>query len=199
VPARDEVLRLIRDQKLVRPRDLQRHGIRPNLLWKLARDGQVERIGRGLYQLPGTNIGGENTSLVEVAKAVPHCIICLLSALRFHELGTQQPPSVWIAIDRKARKPKQRTVDLTVVRFSGAALVQGVHTHQLEGFPVRITNPGRTVADCFKYRNKIGIDVAVEALRECVNDRKATIGEIGEFARLNRVYNVIRPYLESFV
>ena len=196
--SRDEVLKIVRELKLVRPRDLERHGFHPNILWRLAKEGQVERIGRGLYQLPGTVLS-EYVSLLEVVKAVPNSIICLLTALRFHEIGTQEPHHVWIAIDRKARKPKSRTVEMEIVRFSGIARVKGVETHKIDGFSIRVTNAGRTVADCFKYRNKIGIDVAVEALRECLYDRKSTIGEIGEYAKLNRVYNVMRPYLESFI
>ena len=194
--SRDKVLKIVRELKLVRPRDLERQGIRPNVLWKLAKEGQVERIGRGLYQLPGTVLS-EYVSLLEVVKAVPNSIICLLTALRFHEIGTQEPPRVWIAIDRKARKPKSRTVEMEIVRFSGVARVKGVETHQVDGFSIRVTNPGRTVADCFKYRNKIGLDVALEALRECLMDNKATIDQLWHFAGVCRVQNVMRPYLEA--
>jgi predicted transcriptional regulator of viral defense system len=162
----------------------------------LAKVGQ-NVIGRGLYQLPNAIPGGENCSLVEVSKAVPSCIICLLSALRSHELGTQEPPSVWIAIDRKARKPRNRTVKLEVDRFSGNARIVGVENHVLDGFSVRITNPGRTVADCFKYRNKIGLDVALEALRECLVDKKATIDQLWNYAGICRVQRIMRPYLEA--
>jgi predicted transcriptional regulator of viral defense system len=196
VASRDKVLKIVRELKLVRPRDLERQGIRPNVLWKLAKEGQVERIGRGLYQLPGTVLS-EYVSLLEVVKAVPNSIICLLTALRFHEIGTQEPPRVWIAIDRKARKPKSRTVEMEIVRFSGVARVKGVETHRIDGFSIRVTNPGRTVADCFKYRNKIGLDVALEALRECLMDNKATIDQLWHFAGVCRVQNVMRPYLEA--
>ena len=173
-------------------------GLRGAVLWELAREGIVERVGRGLYRFAGADVT-ENVSLAEVAKAVPGGVICLLTALAFHELTTQLPHKVWMAVDRKARKPKARTVQLEIFRFSGPGLVEGVEVHRIEGIPVRITNPARTVADCFKYRNKVGLDVAMEALRDCLHDRKATVDELVRFAKLDRVWNVMRPYMEATV
>lgn len=195
---KEKVLALFSNRGLLQPLDLLRAGLRPAVLWELAQQGFIERVGRGLYRLAGADLT-ENVSLAEAAKAIPRGIVCLLTALRFHGLTTQLPHSVWVAIDRKARKPKARTVRLEIVRFSGWALVEGVETHQIEGVNVRITNPARTVADCFKYRNKIGLDVALEALRDCLRARKATVSEISRFVKLNRVWRIVRPYLEAMI
>lgn len=198
VTNREKALELLHSQGLLRPRDLAATGLRGAMLWELAREGIVERVGRGLYRLAGANVT-ENVSLAEAAKAVPGGVICLLTALAFHELTTQLPHKVWMAVDRKARKPKFRTVQLEIFRFSGPGLVEGVEVHRIGGVPVRITNPARTVADCFKYRNKVGLDVAMEALRDCLHDRKATVDDLVRFAKLDRVWNVIRPYMEATV
>lgn len=139
----------------------------------------------------------EHHSLAEVCKRVPHGVICLLSALRFHELTTQNPFEVWIAVDIKAREPKLEPLQVRVVRFSGKALTEGVEEMTIEGVRVRVYNPAKTVADCFKYRNKVGRDVALEALRDCLSQRKATRGEIWSYAQICRVANVMRPYLEA--
>ena len=198
VTSRERALKLLRSQGILRPRDVAQAGLRSAVLWDLARQGIVERVGRGLYRLTGADVT-EHASLTEAAKAVPGGVICLLTALAFHELTTQLPHRVWMAVDRKARKPKARTVGFEVVRFSGAGLVEGVDVHRLDGVAVRITNPARTVADCFKYRNKVGLDVAMEALRGCLHDRKATVDELVRFAKLDRVWRVMRPYLEASV
>jgi predicted transcriptional regulator of viral defense system len=123
--------------------------------------------------------------------------VCLLSALRFHNLTTQAPHQIWLALDRKARHPKVDYLPLRVVRFSGTALQEGQEQHVIEGVPVRVYNPGKAVADCFKYRNKIGLDVALEALREAWRNRACTLSELTHYARICRVSNVMRPYLES--
>lgn len=195
---RERVLDLLREKGLLQPRDLVRAGLRPAVLWDLVHEGLAEQAGRGLYRLAGSK-NGENVSLVEATKGIQHGVVCLLTALRFHSLTTQLPHRVWIAIDRKARKPKPRAVQLEIVRFSGKALTEGVGIHRIEGVPVRITNPARTVADCFKYRNKIGLDVAVEALRDSLRDRKVTATEISRFAKFNRVLRIMRPYLEAMI
>jgi predicted transcriptional regulator of viral defense system len=139
----------------------------------------------------------EHHALAEVGKRVPKGTICLLSALRFHNLTTQIPHEIWVALDRKARYPKVDYLSLRVVRFSGAALQEGQQQHVIEGVLVCIYNPAKTVADCFKYRNKIGLDVAMEALREAWRNRSCTMSELTHYARICRVSNVMRPYLES--
>lgn len=141
----------------------------------------------------------EHHSLAEAAKRVPRGIVCLLSALRFHDLGTQNPFEVWLAIGNKDRAPRPGSPPLRVVRFSGRAFDYGQERHVLEGVPVRITSMPKTVADCFKYRNKIGLDVALEALRDCVRRRKAMPSALLEAARVCRVENVMRPYLEAIL
>ena len=139
----------------------------------------------------------EYHTLVEVAKTVPHAVVCLLSALRFHGLTTQAPFEVWIAIGQKARRPKVEFVQLRVSRFSQATLTEGVEESLIEGVPVRVFSAAKTIADCFKYRNKIGLDVAIEALRDCRRERKCSNADLWRFAKICRVANVMRPYIEA--
>ena len=191
-----QVLRLVRRLGIVRPRDLRAHKLPGDALWRLARRGLLVQRSRGLYALAGHEFT-EHHSLAEAAKRVPQGVICLLSALRAHNLTTQSPHEVWIAIDRKARLPKSGAAKLRVVRFSGAALSEGIEQRQIEGVRVPIYNVAKTVADCFKYRNKIGLDVALEALREAWRSRRATSNDLWKYAEICRVANVMRPYLES--
>jgi predicted transcriptional regulator of viral defense system len=135
--------------------------------------------------------------LAEVACRVPKGIICLLSALRFHTLTTQAPFEVWLAIENKAVAPKLNYPPLRIVRFSGTAFTDGVETHVVDGVTIRVTSVAKTVADCFKYRNKIGLDVALEALREAWHEKRMSSDEIWHYAKVCRVANVMRPYLES--
>jgi predicted transcriptional regulator of viral defense system len=192
----EEVLELVRKIGVVRPRDLKPKEIPQDYLWRLHRRGLLTRVGRGLYTLSEADIT-ENHSLAEAERRVPHGVICLLSALRFHGITTQLPHEVWIAIERTARRPKSEGLSLRVVRFSGKALTSGVEEHTIEGGKVKIYGVAKTVADCFKYRNKIGLDVALEALRECRTERRATVDELWKYAKICRVANVIRPYLEA--
>jgi predicted transcriptional regulator of viral defense system len=194
----EKVLEYVRRTGIVRSRDLTQLGVPQDYLWRLYRRGLLERVGRGLYTFPEAE-ATEHHSLAEACKRVPHGVICLLSALRFHEITTQSPYQVWIAIDVKARAPKADRLSLRVVRFSGLALSEGVQEQTLEGVRLRVFNPAKTVADCFKYRNKIGRDVAVEALRDCLSQHKATADEVWRYAKICRVTEVIRPYLEAMV
>lgn len=181
---------------VVRPRDLASHGITPEHLRRLYQRGLVQQPARGLYRAADAKVTAYH-SLAAVAKRVPNGVICLLSALRFHEFTTQSPPDVWIGIRSGARVPSLGHSLTRFVRYSEASLAVGSAIHQIEGVPVRITNPAKTVADCFKYRNKVGLDVALEALRECRRLRLATPNQIAQFAKVNRVFNVMRPYLEA--
>ena len=165
-------------------------------LTRLVHSGRLERIGRGLYALPNRDVT-EHQGLVETAKRIPHGVFCLLSALRFHGLTTQDPFEVWMAIDRKSRRPRQDYPPLRVVRFSARALVEGVVEHRIEGVRVRITSPARTVVDCFRYRSKVGLDVAIEALRDYRRGAAGTVDELWKAAEVARVRSVIRPYLEA--
>jgi predicted transcriptional regulator of viral defense system len=165
-------------------------------LQRLVSAGEVEKVGDGLYRLSSSELN-ELETIAMVGAAIPTGIICLLSALRIHEIGTQSPAEVWIAIDRKARKPVRVAARIRVVRFSGAMLTYGVQTRPMLGVPVRITSPARTVVDCFRYRNKLGLDVALEALRDSVGSRKATIDEITRSAEVCHARTVMRTYLEA--
>jgi len=190
------ILDLAAERGLIRPRDLAEHGLPTVLLTRLVRQGRLQRVGRGLYALPDRPVSEHNT-LAEVARKHPHAIVCLLSALRFHDLTTQSPFEVWLAIPNKARAPKMDYPPLRIVRFSGEALTVGVEEHVIDGVPVRVTSVARTVADCFKFRNKIGLDVALEALQEAWRAKRVSMDELWRYATLCRVANVMRPYMES--
>ena len=194
----EQVLDLARKVGVLRPRDLAQRGIPAVYLHRLHRRGMLVQSARGLYTLSKRDLTA-NHSLAQVCKRIPHGVVCLLSALRFHGLTTQMPAEVWIAIDRKARRPAVGDLPVRIVRFSGAALREGVEEHRIEGITVRVTNPAKTIADCFKYRNKIGLDVALEALREGWRERGFSMDELWKYARLCRVANVMRPYLEAMV
>jgi predicted transcriptional regulator of viral defense system len=181
---------------VVRPRDVEAAGIPREYLLRLMRRGVLERSGRGLYRLADAPVT-EHHSLAEAGKRLPNATVCLLSALVFHELTTQNPAEVWIALPPGSRTPRANGQRLRVVRFTGAALTEGREEHRIEGVPVAIYSAAKTVADCFKFRNKIGLDVALEALRECVRQRKASIREVHDFAKICRVARVMQPYLEA--
>jgi len=196
--ATERILNLAARQPLVRPRDVEALGIAREFLLRLHRQGILVRPARGVYALADSSVT-EHHTLAVAAKRVPRGVVCLLSALRFHGLTTQDPHEVWMAIDFKAHKPSIESPALRVLRFSGRALEEGIDTHVIEGVQVRIYCPAKTVADCFKYRNKIGVDVAIEALRDTLRARKTTVDEIHRFAKICRVANVMRPYLEAAV
>ena len=181
---------------ILRARDLVACGIRRAYLYRLHKMGVVERVGRGLYVFRNANLT-EGHSIAEASKKVQHGVVCLLSALRLHGLTTQNPFEVWMAIDRKARLPKSYTPNIRLVRFSGEALTAGVEVRKIERVSVRVYGVAKTVADCYKYRNKIGLDVALDALRECRKKRACTMDELWHFAKICRVTNVMRPYLEA--
>jgi len=183
---------------MIRPRDLKEFNIPAKYLQRLYERGEVYRSGRGIYILADAEIT-ENFSLAEACKRVPHGVVCLLSALRFHQIGTQNPYEVWMAIDPKAHRPKLDYPPLRIFRFSGAALQEGVEEHRVSDGTIRVYNVPKTVADCFRYRNKIGIDVAIEALRECWRERRTTMDELWRYAAVARISTVIKPYLESLV
>jgi len=191
----DRALKLARRRQGVTARELAAAGIHRQILTRLVAAGEVERVVRGFYRLADQS-STEHHGLVMASAAVPQGTICLLSALQFHGIGTQLPSQVWLAIDRRARRPALKHPPLRVMRFSGAALTEGVESHRLEGRTVRVYGVAKTLADCFKYRNKIGLDVAIEALREVWRARRLTMDELDRYARICRVQRVIRPYLE---
>ena len=181
---------------LTRTRELEHKGYTRPHIRALVERGVLEQISRGLYRV-AERAPDEHFSMLAVAARVPQAIICLLSALRFHNIGTQSPHEIWIALDRKARKPRLGGLRIRVVRFSGIALKEGVEDRLIGDRKVKITSSARTIADCFKYRNKIGLDVALEALREAWREKRATSDELWRYAKVCRVANVMRPYLES--
>lgn len=196
--SRERLLRLARRRETLTASEAARSGIHSQQLSRLVRDGVLERIARGQYRLSERPVT-EHHGLAVAARAVPHGVICLISALSFHGIGTQLPFEVWMAIDRRARRPSLGYPRLRVVRFSGPALAAGVETHRIEGQSVRVYSVAKTLADCFKYRNKIGLDVALEALREAWRERRVRLDDLDRFARICRVDRVMSPYIEALV
>jgi len=192
----ERLIDLARSQGLIRPCDLAPLGIPRVSLTRAVRRGLLERIGRGLYGLPGREVSAHG-SLAGVGRRVPKGVVCLLSALRFHGLTTQNPFEVWLAIENKALAPKLDYPPLRIVRFSGEAFTEGVEEHVVDSVTIRVTGVAKTVADCFKYRNKIGLDIALEALREAWHEKRMSSDDIWRYAKVCRVANVMRPYLDS--
>ncbi len=185
-----------RSKAVLQPRDFARLRIHPQQISRLVSKGELIRVGRGRYVLP-QSAHSENLGLALVAAAVPRSVICLLSALRFHGIGTQAPHEVWIAVAQGATRPRLDYPPVRVTLVSGSAFTYGVEHHQVDGVPVRIYSPAKTVADCFKFRNKIGLDVAIEALREALRAKNCTREELWAAGKVCRVTTVIRPYLEA--
>ena len=192
----ERTLEIMKRTGVLRPRDLNACGLSRTVLQRLHHRGQVRRVGRGLYVLPDADVTEYHT-LAQASKRVPRGVVCLLSALRFHGLTSQAPFQVWLAIEEKARKPRVDHPPLRFVRFSGAAFESGIEEHRIEGVVVSIYGPAKTVADCFKYRHKIGLDIAIEALRDCRRQRLCTNDQLWHYAKICRVANVMRPYLEA--
>ena len=193
---RQQVIDFAKKHFVVRPRDLAELSLPKDYLNQLYQEGIFLKLGRGLYQYPEQAISSHQ-SLVEVAKLAPKGVISLLSALSFHEIGTQNPFEVWLAIDRKGWRPTINYLPVRYVTMSQEALHAGLEVHQVEGVDVNIFCPAKTVADCFKYRNKIGLDIAIEALKEGWKDRKFTMDQLSKYAITCRVAKVMQPYMES--
>ena len=179
-----------------RSRDLVAAGFTRSELSRGVAAGELVRVGRGLYARPDFELS-EHGSLATVAKRAPGVVFCLLTALRLHELTAQAPFEVWIAIGNKSHPPRLDYPPLRTLRFSDASLRAGVETRVIDGVPVQVTGVAKTVADCFKFRNKIGLDVALEALRDALKSRKISADELWKYAKINRVTNVMRPYLDA--
>ncbi len=195
---RERLLHLAQRKSVLATADVVAAGIHTQELSRLVRAGAIERIARGQYRLPEQPIT-EHHGFVIAARAAPRGVICLLSALSFHGIGTQLPFEVWMAIDRRARRPSLRHPPLHIVRFTGQALAAGIETHDIEGQAVRVYGVAKTIADCFKYRNKVGLDVPLEALRETWRARRFGMDEMDRYARICRVERVMGPYLEALV
>ena len=179
-----------------RQRDAAEVGVHSRTLRRLVDDGSIERVARGLYRVAEAE-PTEHYTRAAVCARVPSAVVCLLTALSVHELGTQLPHEVWIAIPHKARTPRLPGLPVRVVRFSGAALRYGVVNTTFEGVPVRITSPARTVVDCFRFRRLVGKDVAIEALRDALRDRKASVDQIWRAAEVCRAKSLVGPVLDA--
>lgn len=195
---RTHALDLLKARGMLRLREFVAEGIGPETLARLVREGAVARPARGLYQLPDAQVEAAHT-LAEAAALVPKGIVCLTSALQYHELTLQMPTAVWMAIERTAWRPKIDYPRIRFVRFTGDSLTDGVARHRIEGVEVPITDPARTIVDCFRYRAKVGLDVAMEGLREGLRRRRCTPDELWRYARKARVWSVMRPYVEAMV
>lgn len=190
------ILDLARQKGMLRPGDLHGVGAARVVLTRLTASGQLEKVGRGLYRLPGTTTS-EHETLATVAAKVPQAVFCLLTALQFHGLTTQLPRQVWIAMPRGSHAPKIDYPPVKMVQFTGEAYAEGIEVFERDQVPLRVYSVAKTVADCFKHRNKIGLDVAIEALRDARAQKKAAANELWRYAKICRVANVMRPYLEA--
>lgn len=197
-PKEQELLALVEQQGILRTRQLADHGIARVYLQRLVDKGMLERIGRGLYRSPQAEVSLHH-SLAAAAQRTPEAVVCLLSALAYHELTTQLPHVVWLALPLGKAAPQPDYPPIQVVHVSGRAFQAGVETHPIEGVAVRIYGVAKTVVDCFKFRNRIGVDVAVESLRQCLAERRCTVDELLHYAAICRMTKVMRPYMEALL
>jgi predicted transcriptional regulator of viral defense system len=181
---------------IARLAELRDAGVSAATVSRMERDGEVLRLARGLYQLPDAPLDTHH-SLAEVAKRIPKGVVCLVSALAFHGLTDQLPRPVWLAIGHKDWPPKPDGTPFRLVRFTDRLLNEGVEIHSIEGVSVKVFGIAKSVADCFRYRNKIGLPVAIEGLQEALRQRKTTPAEIARQAERGAVATIIRPYLEA--
>ena len=191
-----QVLKLIKQKLTLRSSDLQATGVPRVVLTRMVRKGVLEKVSRGLYRKPNTFLS-ENETLVDIALVAPRAIFCLLSALQFHGITTQLPREVWIAMPQGSRVPKMDYPPIRMMRFSGKTYSEGVQTVVRDRVALKIYSPAKTVVDCFKFRNKVGLDVALEALKDALKKKKATRDELYYFAKIERVIKIILPYLEA--
>ena len=194
----DDLLDLAEEKGILRARDLKEHGIPRDYLRRLIGRGELVRLGRGLYQRADHDVTAQH-SLAEAAKRVPKGVICLVSALRVHDVTTQSPFDIWMAIGHKDRTPTVEHLSLRIVRTSGEARTEGIETHDIEGVSVPVSSPAKTVVDCFKFRKRVGTDVAIEALRDFHRTQAGTMDEHWHYAEICRVRTVITPYMEAIV
>ena len=192
----DRLLQIAQKKGLLRTGDLTAHGIPRVYLTRLTASGKLARSGRGLYRLTDASLS-ENEGLTIVAARAPQAVFCLLTALQFHGLTTQLPRQVWIALPQGSHAPKVDYPPVKLIQYSGDAFTQGIETHHIDQVDIRVYNAAKTVADCFKHRNKIGLDVALEALKDARSQKKASADDLWRYAKICRVANVMRPYLEA--
>ena len=195
---RDRTVALLKANGPMRGIELSGAGVHPETLARMLKDQTLTRVTRGLYQLADAEVTAPH-NLAEIARLVPKGVICLVSALQFHDLTLQIPGRVWLAIGSKARKPKIDYPPVRVVRFGPRALSLGVQTHNVDGVSVPIFDPAKTVVDCFRFRQHVGLDVALEGLHNVIRSGKAKPAQIVDYARDTRIWSVLRPYLEAVV
>jgi len=195
---KQQILQLASAKGIICAKDVEAAGISRTYLHEMQKEGLLEKISTGLYTLPEAPIT-ENSALVEIAKKIPHAVISLISALNYHELTTQLSPDIWLTVPKSSRKPKIKYPPINLTYVSDPAYSFGIQEHIINGVTVKIYSPAKTVADCFKFRSKVGIDVAIEALRNVRRTRKATIDELMEAAKVNRVLKIMNPYMEATV
>lgn len=191
-----KLLALIKQQGVLRSCDLKKYKIPRVFLTRLVKQNHVEKIARGLYRSPEFAVS-ENDTLLQVMQKTPNAVICLLSALQFHALTTQMPRAVWIAMPRGSHTPVIDYPPIKMIQFSKKSYLAGIQVIKEKNLVLRIYNPAKTIADCFKHRRKIGLDVAIEALKSAIDAKKATYDELFYYAKINRVQNIMKPYLES--
>ncbi|MCA1755459.1 MAG: type IV toxin-antitoxin system AbiEi family antitoxin domain-containing protein [Spirochaeta sp.] len=193
---RERLIELLESSSVLKASAIVNHGIDRKTVQRMVQTGEIQRIGRGLYSLSDYEVDSYH-SYVEAQLLVETGVICLLSALSFHAIGTQTPRYVWLAVSRPSRIPKIEGLPVKIVTFSEPAFSAGIEEHQIEGATVKVYSPAKTVADCFKFRNKLGTDVAIEALREAVREKNVSPDELLRFADICRVRSVLVPYLEG--
>jgi len=198
-PTKEKLLiRAFKKKPLMHTMEIVKIGISRQYLSKLLNKGTIEKVERGLYKISQSPIS-EYCSLARSSVLVPHGVICLLSALQFYKLTTQMPFEVWMAVKDQSRKPQAGNLSLKIIKLSPLAYQSGIEEHSLDGVKVKIYSPAKTIADCFKFRHKIGLDIAIEALKDYLKLKLGSIDEIWEYAKICRVMKIIRPYLESLV
>ncbi|MFM8899862.1 MAG: AbiEi antitoxin N-terminal domain-containing protein [Burkholderiales bacterium] len=192
------ILDLAQHRRVLRAADVREQGWSPQLLVSLHQSGKLQRVARGLYSLPDVEMS-EHQALIEVCKRLPKAVLCLLTALQYHGMGTQMPHQVWVALPHGTQTPALAYPPLRITRLRGAAYTEGIQTVIEQGVPLRVYNAAKTVTDCFKFRHKIGLDVALEALKEAWRARQVTMAELNHYAKINRMERVMQPYLEAVV
>ena len=198
VPQQQQALALLQSRGMLRQKDLIAAGIAPEVLARLVRDQLIVRPARGLYQLPDMPLDAGHT-LAEATLLVPKGIVCLISALQYHDLTLQMPSAVWMAIDIDAWRPRIVHPSIRFVRFQGQGMIEGIARHRIGAVDVAITDPARTIVDCFRFRGKVGLDVALEGLREGLRMKRCTPDDLWRIAKKARAWTVMRPYMEAMV
>ena len=193
---RQKVLQMARENGIVKASDLLEMGIPRATVARLVSENKLEKLARGIYCLPEAEFS-EKESLIIISNLVPHAVFCLLTALQLHEITTQLPRKVWFAIPKGSHLPKITYPPIKIIQYSEIAYQEGIEIIRSDKFNLKVYNPAKTIADCFKHRNRIGIDIAIEALKEAYAKNKVTIDELWHYAKICRVSNVMRPYLEA--